>query len=68
MITTDDGARESVSIKANFPFGVLSLETIELIPKGLPVCQSDNSDDRTPTNVVKTSTLLEIATIRECWP
>lgn len=52
-----------VTIKANYPFGNIEIEKIELLP--LPSIQSieTNNKGTTPTKVVKTTTSSEVATI-----
>lgn len=59
---TDECTKESVSIHANYPFGNLAIETIELVsnkPKGKGKHRSI-----VPNNIIKASTTLELATIQ----
>lgn len=55
---------KSVSIRANYPFGTIDIETVEVQPldlvESMPELKSKSS---TPTKAIKTSVVSEVAVI-----
>lgn len=54
---------ESVLIKANYPFGNVEIERIEMLPIAAKVTEFTNNKSAEPTKLVKTVMTSELATI-----
>lgn len=56
--------KKSVSIKANYPFGAVDIETVEVQPLDLSDTPTEiKSKSSAPTKAIKTSVVSEVAVI-----
>lgn len=68
MKQDEDKDSKSVSIKANYPFGTVDIETVEVQPLNLiDISQEPKTKTSAPTKAIKTTVISEVAAIGKTY-